>query len=220
MEAKKRWLYRNAVGSIATILGSAASATADPQRKRTIAAARRVEAKLMAEAEEEGDVLLRMRSPLLHNFKTRFFEWLEGNARLQQRTKDYYTNGWRLLEGTKVAAIRLNVITGHEADRVTFPGGPGTYNNALRTLIRSQPVFHRPFSLNSSIHQPLTLGLVRTENPLVAMLSNVQPQLQPHIEGEDLPTHALPRRASELAVGRSPFPPSFARCAVRRGFAG
>jgi integrase len=66
----------------------------------------------------------------------RCFEWVQGNTKLQQKTKDYYTNGWRLLEGTEVAAMRLSAITRDDADRLPFPGGPGNHNNALRTLRR------------------------------------------------------------------------------------
>jgi len=105
-------------------------------KKRNEAAARRVESLLLAQAQEKGEVLLRRRSPVLRDFKTRFFEWIQGNTKLQQKTKDYYTNGWRLLEGTEVAAMRISAITRDDADRLTFPGGPGNHNNALRTLRR------------------------------------------------------------------------------------
>lgn len=71
-------------------------------KKTNLAAARRMEALLIAQAEEKGDIVLRKRSPLLRDFKTRFFEWVDGNAKLKQKTKDYYGNGWRLLEETDV----------------------------------------------------------------------------------------------------------------------
>jgi len=74
-------------------------------KKTNLAAARRFEAVLIAQAEEKGDVVLRKRSPLLRDFKTRFLEWVEGNTTLKQKTKDYYENGWRLLEQTDVVAI-------------------------------------------------------------------------------------------------------------------
>jgi integrase len=81
-------------------------------------------------------VVLRKRSPLLRDFKSRFFEWVESHTKLKQKTKDYYANGWRLLEDTDVPAMRLNAITRDDADRLAFPGGPGNHNNALRTLRR------------------------------------------------------------------------------------
>src|ERR1700694_1105414 len=91
-------------------------------KKANLAAARRVESLLLAQAEEKGDVVLRKRSPLLRDFKIRFFEWVEGNTTLKQKTRDYYENGWRLLEETDVAAMRINAITKDDADRLTFPG--------------------------------------------------------------------------------------------------
>jgi hypothetical protein len=72
----------------------------------------------------------------LRDFKIRFFEWVEGNATLKQKTKDYYANGWRLLEETDVVAMRVNAITKDDADRLAFPGSPSNHNNALRTLRR------------------------------------------------------------------------------------
>ena len=75
-------------------------------KKANLAAARRVESLLLAQAEEKGDVVLRKRSPLLRDFRIRFFEWVESNTTLKQKTKDYYENGWRLLEETDIAAMR------------------------------------------------------------------------------------------------------------------
>jgi len=81
-------------------------------KKTNLAAARRFEALLIAQAEEKGEVVLRKRSPLLRDFKARFFEWVESNTTLKQKTKDYYENGWRLLEETDVAAMRLGFDVG------------------------------------------------------------------------------------------------------------
>src|SRR5580704_8097727 len=80
-------------------------------KKANLAAARRVESLLLAQAEEKGDVVLRKRSPLLRDFKIRFFEWVEGNTTLKQKTKDYYGNGWRLLEETDVPSQVVRQIT-------------------------------------------------------------------------------------------------------------
>jgi hypothetical protein len=105
-------------------------------KKTSLAAARRVEALLIAQAEDKGDVVLRRRIPFLRDFKTRFFEWVNSNMNLKQTTKDYYENGWRLLDKTRVAAMRLTAISRDEAERLAFPGGPSNHNNALRTLRR------------------------------------------------------------------------------------
>jgi len=60
-------------------------------------------------------------------------------------------------------------------------------NRTFNLLIKSQPVLHLQFDRNYPIQQQLTTTLARTENPLealktLAMLSNVQPQLQPHLQ--------------------------------------
>ena len=73
---------------------------------------------------------------MLRDFKTRFFEWVNGNVNLKQATKHYYENGWRLLESTRVAGLRLSAITRDEADRLAFSGSTSNHNNSLRSLRR------------------------------------------------------------------------------------
>ncbi len=139
MKAKlEQWLCTDEVEFTIIIFGSTVRAIVDHRgsTKKANLAARRVESLLLAQAEENGGVVLRKRSPLLRDFKIRFLEWVEGNTTLKQKTKDYCENGWRLLEGTDIAAMRLNAITKDDADRLTFPGGPSNHNNALRTLRR------------------------------------------------------------------------------------
>src|SRR5262249_28421433 len=58
-------------------------------------------------------------------------------------------------------------------------------NRTFNLLIKSQPVLHLRFTRNYPINQQLTTSLARTEETLevlktLAMLSNVQPHLQPH----------------------------------------
>lgn len=104
-------------------------------KKTTMAAARQVESRLMAVAEEEGDLAARKRSPILHEFQSHFFDWVE-QSKLAEKSRDYYNNGWRLLAETKVASMRLNTISRDDAEALKFPGGPSNHNNALRTLRR------------------------------------------------------------------------------------
>lgn len=104
-------------------------------KKKTMAAARQVESRLMAAAEDEGDLVTRRRSPILREFQSRFFDWAE-QSNLAEKSKDYYRNGWRLVAGTKVASMRLNAISRDDAEALRFPGGPSNHNNALRTLRR------------------------------------------------------------------------------------
>jgi integrase len=104
-------------------------------KQKTLAAARRVEARLIAEAEREGDLVLRKRTPVLEDFATEFLDWVE-NGNLKPRTKLYYQNGWRLLAETKLAGMRLNAIATDDAEGIRFPGGASNHNNAMRTLRR------------------------------------------------------------------------------------
>jgi integrase len=105
-------------------------------KQTNLAAARRVESLLIAQAEQKGDILLSKRSPLLRDFSVQFLGWVDNKSGLQQKSKDYYTNGWRLLSETDVAGMRMSEITRDDARALTFPGGAATHNNALRTLRR------------------------------------------------------------------------------------
>src|SRR5215470_14663199 len=105
-------------------------------KKTTLTAARRIEALAMARAEERGGFPLSRRSPTLRDFSQRFLEWVENQSSLKAKSKHYYANGWRLLEETDVAGMRLDVISRDDAGSLRFPGGPSTHNNALRTLRR------------------------------------------------------------------------------------
>jgi integrase len=58
------------------------------------------------------------------------------SGRLEEKTKKFYRNGWRLLKATPVAEIRLDQITGDCADQLRFPGSAANANCALRTLRR------------------------------------------------------------------------------------
>src|SRR5207245_1000982 len=71
----------------------------------------------------------------LNEFSKRFLAWLEP-ARLENKTKTYYRNGWRLLEPTAVVNTRVAEITGDCAERLKFPGSSANANCALRTLRR------------------------------------------------------------------------------------
>lgn len=105
-------------------------------KKTTMTAARRIEALVMARAEEKGNLVLARRCPFLRDFSKRFFEWVDNQSTLKEKSKVYYSNGWRLLEKTEVAGMRLDAISKDDAGELTFSGGPSNRNNALRTLRR------------------------------------------------------------------------------------
>jgi hypothetical protein len=60
------------------------------------------------------------------SFAERFGTWVE-DSRLEEKTKKFYRNGWRLLKATAV---------GDFAEQLKFPGSAANANCALRTLRR------------------------------------------------------------------------------------
>jgi hypothetical protein len=73
--------------------------------------------------------------PVLGEFADRFLDWVD-NSRLEEKTKKFYRNGWRLLKPTSVAVLRIDQITGDCAEQLKFPGSAANANCALRTLRR------------------------------------------------------------------------------------
>lgn len=83
----------------------------------------------------EGTNPLDRKAPTLREYSTKFLEWVK-TARLEAQTQRYYRNGWRLLESTSIAGMRMDRITADAAEALRFPGSPANANNALRTLRR------------------------------------------------------------------------------------
>jgi len=71
----------------------------------------------------------------LGKFAERFLAWVN-EGRLEEKTKKFYRNGWRLLKATSVAVLRIDQITGDCAEQLRFPGSAANANCALRTLRR------------------------------------------------------------------------------------
>jgi integrase len=75
------------------------------------------------------------KAPVLGDFAERFLDWVN-NSRLEEKTRKFYRNGWRLLKATSVAALRVDRITSDCAEQLTFPGSAANASCALRTLRR------------------------------------------------------------------------------------
>lgn len=71
----------------------------------------------------------------LGDFAERFLACVD-TARLEEMTKKFYRNGWRLLKVTPVAEMRVDQITADCAEQLRFPGSAANANCALRTLRR------------------------------------------------------------------------------------
>jgi hypothetical protein len=69
----------------------------------------------------------------LREFAGRFMAWVD-NCRLEEKTKKFYRNGWRLLNATWVSDARIDQITSDSAEQLKFPGSAANANCALRTL--------------------------------------------------------------------------------------
>jgi integrase len=71
----------------------------------------------------------------LLEFADRFLDWVN-SGRLEEKTKKFYRNGWRLLKATDVAEMRIDQINSDDAEQLRFPGSAANCNCALRTLRR------------------------------------------------------------------------------------
>jgi len=72
---------------------------------------------------------------VLQEFADRFLDWVN-SSRLEEKTRKFYRNGWRLLKLTSVAMLIVDQITGDYAEQLKFPGSAANANCALRTLRR------------------------------------------------------------------------------------
>jgi hypothetical protein len=87
-----------------------------------------------AEICEQGDPLPR-KSPTVLEVSKRFLDSVD-SARLAEKSKAYYHDGWRLLSATPVTRLRLDLVTNEVAGTLRFEGSAANTNCALRTLRR------------------------------------------------------------------------------------
>jgi site-specific recombinase XerD len=100
--------------------------------------ARKVESLVLARLLEDGRAPGSKKIPTLADFSNRFFNWLESlpaNRPPKAPTRKYYRVGWRLLESTPIAGMKLDHITTDHASIIEGSSAANT-NNALRTLRR------------------------------------------------------------------------------------
>jgi integrase len=98
-----------------------------------------VEALLIADVHNNGGHVSLRRAPMLRDFSERFLEFVDAqevSGQLDLDTKRYYHGGWKLLEETKLAGMRIDHIGTSDAAILTFPRGPSNANRAFRTLSR------------------------------------------------------------------------------------
>jgi len=96
--------------------------------------AAKIAALKFADACEQSDPLPR-KAPTLKQASVRFLKWVE-DARLADKSKTYYQDGWRLLQTTAILKLRLDTIDNDVAEQLIFSGSAANANCALRTLRR------------------------------------------------------------------------------------
>lgn len=75
------------------------------------------------------------KAPYLSEFGVRFLTFVD-NAKLAAKSKEYLRNGWRLLQGTNIPAMRMDHIRTEDVNALVFSGGAYNINCALKTLRR------------------------------------------------------------------------------------
>jgi integrase len=97
------------------------------------------ESLLIAEIRTTGSSVNLRRAPVLRDFATRFLQFVDAqtvSGQLDLDTKRYYHGGWKLLEGTRLAGMRIDQIGTSDAAVLTFPHSASNANRAFRTLRR------------------------------------------------------------------------------------
>lgn len=102
--------------------------------------AQQFEALLIAEIRTTGGNVNLRRAPVLREFAKRFLAFVDAqtlSGQLDPDTKRYYTYGWKRLEGTELAGMRIDQIGTSDASVISFSHGGASYaNQAFRTLRR------------------------------------------------------------------------------------
>lgn len=98
--------------------------------------ARRIESKLMEEAERRGPSALLRRAPLLCDFAPRFLDWVDHARHLAPKSRRYYRVGLKQIRDIRLMGMNLDRITTEELDSLSLEGSPSYVNQALRTLRR------------------------------------------------------------------------------------
>ena len=89
-----------------------------------VAGGRKTSRSWFAETCEHGDPLPR-KAPTVLKISKRFLESVDG-ARLAEKSKLYYHDGWRLLSATPVTGLRLDLVTNEVAGTLRFGGSSAT----------------------------------------------------------------------------------------------
>ena len=104
---------------------SRCAASATGSTKETNETRAQKAAALRLAATMKGSDPLDRKPPTLREYSKDFLQWVE-TGRLEVDSRRYYRNGWRLLEQTKIAGMRMDQITKDEVEKLEFPGSAST----------------------------------------------------------------------------------------------
>jgi integrase len=108
--------------------------------------AQTVEARVKEALENNKPVPRKRRVQTLAEFSEQFFVWLDSLPTDRPpivATKKYYRTGWRLVQATKLAGMRIDEITEDDLRATAVGSSPANTNNALRTLRRMLKQAHK-----------------------------------------------------------------------------
>ena len=111
------------------------------QETRSVRALKMASLKL-ASAMANTDPLPRKPSVLEH-FAERFLDWVN-HSRLEEKTRKFYRNGWRLLHTTSVAVLRIDQITGDCTEQLKFPEARAKIQRGKELPGRRASAFQKP----------------------------------------------------------------------------
>jgi len=92
---------------------------ASTQETKSVRAAQIASLKLASVVERTDP--LPTKPAVLQEFTNRFLDWVKA-GRLEEKTRKFYRNGWRLLKSTSVGMLRVDRITGDCAEQLKFHG--------------------------------------------------------------------------------------------------
>lgn len=108
-------------------------------KETTASKARQFESMLLADIRGRGGNLQLKRAPTLNEFAEKFLAYVDKRTEaktMDADTKRHYHNGWNLLAATDIVNMRIDQITGADAEVLCFPGGPWNARSAQKTLAR------------------------------------------------------------------------------------
>ena len=70
---------------------------------------------------------------VLSEFANRFLDWVN-DTRIEEKTRKFYRNGWRLVKSTSVAMLQVDQITGDCTEQLKFPGSAAPDNSTTVVL--------------------------------------------------------------------------------------